>query len=152
MPALLMRTSRRRYRSATSPTAASMLRALATSSARASTPPFASLLAAVCAFVLSRAVSSTTKSSSASCRQTSNPMPRLAPVTRATRTELACEGRRWAMMLFAFEEFLREEDGSHCIWPTRVERQMSDGFDQFHFSDSVLHGFPEMKTQLVRAI
>jgi len=38
-------------------------------------------VAAVLAFAASRAVSSTTKFLSASCRQTSNPIPRLAPVT-----------------------------------------------------------------------
>ena len=40
--------------------------------------------------VASRAVSSTTKLAAASCRQTSNPIPRLAPVTNATRTRACC--------------------------------------------------------------
>src|SRR5579884_2216804 len=71
-----------------------MLEAFATSSTRDSTPPtLPSFFAALFAFAASRAVSSTTKPLSAICRQTSSPIPRLAPVTNATRSDVSDEGR-----------------------------------------------------------
>src|SRR5579872_1379021 len=86
MPALLMSTSRRPYRCSTWAAASLMLRAVATSRARGSiTRALFSLAAAVFAFAASRAVTKTTKPREASWRDTSNPIPRFAPVTKATR-------------------------------------------------------------------
>src|SRR6185437_3672693 len=86
MPALLMSTSRWPYRLATSAAAFLMLAGSATSSNRGSTrPALLSFFAAALAFAASLAVSRTTNPRLANCRQTSNPIPRLAPVTKAMR-------------------------------------------------------------------
>src|SRR5215472_4240741 len=91
MPALLISTSRQLYWLVTSAAAFAMLSALATSNTRGSTrPTLLSASDAARALWQSRAVSSTTKPVAASCRQTSNPIPRLAPVTNATRTRVCC--------------------------------------------------------------
>lgn len=39
-----------------------------------------------------------------------------------------------------FEQLFCQHNGSHCIRPTGVERQMSDSLYQFFFFDSVFHG------------
>src|SRR5215469_2421809 len=60
------------------------------------------------------------------------------------------EHRSW--LLGFFEELFCKQDGCHCIRPTGVERQMSDGLDQLFLLDSVLDRFAEMESQLVRTI
>jgi hypothetical protein len=85
MPALLTSTSMRRRRSATAATQARMLRQLVTSSRWNSTsrPSSFNAFAAALPLPASRAASTTLKPRVASCRQISNPIPRLPPVTSA---------------------------------------------------------------------
>src|SRR5262249_26014203 len=81
------------------------------------------------------------------------------PRTSSPRGEDQCPGdhsgvkrtsRSW--LLASLEKLFCQQDGSHCIRPTGVERQMSDNLDQLLLFDAVLHGFAEMESQLVRAV
>ena len=79
-------------------------------------------------------------------------MLRLAPVTNATRTDVSDERRGWVIGYCFFEKLFCKQDGGHCIWPTGIEGQMSDSFDQLFLLDSIFHVFPEIKQQLVGTI
>ena len=118
----------------------------------------------------------------ASCRQTSNPIPRLAPVTSANGAGFS---RMLPLSPVTGEPGVRSGPESYCnvmahsdrvsIWapevvsgfgkdlfsdrhsahgtrPARVERQVRYRFDQFLLSYSVFHCPAEVKSQLVRTI